>query len=76
MARKTLTIDDDALALARDHAARHRLTLGEAVSDLVRRAIERPLVTDLKSGLTVVRLRERSPRVTARTVAKLADGSP
>jgi hypothetical protein len=76
MARTTLAIEDDALALARDHATRHHLTLGEAVSDLVRRAVERPLVTDLKSGLTVVRLPERSPRVTSLTVAKLADEWP
>ena len=55
---------------------RHHLTLGEAISDLVRRAAERPLVTDLKSGLTVVRLPERSPRVTSARVAKVADEWP
>ncbi len=54
----------------------HHLTLGEAVSDLVRLAAERPLVTDLKSGLTVVRLPERSPRVTSARVAKVADEWP
>jgi hypothetical protein len=76
MARTTLAIEDDALTLARQHAMRHHLTLGEAVSDLVRRAVERPLLTDLKTGLTVVRLPERSPRVTSQTVAKLADEWP
>jgi hypothetical protein len=64
------------MKMAREYAARHRLTLGEAISDLVRRAAERPLVTDLKSGLTVVRLPECSPRVTSERVAKVADEWP
>ena len=64
------------MGMAREHAARHHLTLGEAISDLVRRATERPLVTDLKSGLTVVRLPEHSPRVTSERVAKVADQWP
>ena len=64
------------MGMAREHAARHHLTLGEAISDLVRRATERPLVTDLKSGLTVVRLPEHSPRVTSERIAKVADEWP
>ena len=76
MSRTTLTIEDDAMEIARAYAARHHVTLGEAVSDLVRRAAERPLVTDLKSGLSVVRLPERSPRVTSERVATLADEWP
>ena len=76
MPRTTLTIESDAMEMAREYAARHRLTLGEAISDLVRRAAERPLVTDLKSGLTVVRLPECSPRVTSERVAKVADEWP
>jgi hypothetical protein len=76
MPRTTLTIEDDAMGMAREYAARHHLTLGEAISDLVRRAAERPMVTDLKSGLTVVRLPEHSPRVTSERVAKVADEWP
>ena len=64
------------MEMAREYAARQHLTLGEAVSDLVRRSAERPLVTDLKNGLTVVRLPERSPRVTSERVAKIADQWP
>ena len=64
------------MGVAREYAARHHVTLGEAISDLVRRAAERPLVTDLKTGLTVVRLPERSPRVTSERVAKVADEWP
>jgi len=64
------------MGMAREYAARHHLTLGDAISELVRRATEQPLVTDMKSGLTVVRLPERSPRVTSERVAKVADEWP
>jgi len=46
MARTTLEIEDDALTLARAHAARHRITLGKAVSELLRQSVDRTLVTD------------------------------
>jgi hypothetical protein len=73
MARTTLTISDDAMKVAREYAEQHRLSLGEAVSDLVRRAAERPLVTEQKNGLTIVRLPARSPRVTSEQVARLGE---
>ena len=76
MPRTTLTIEDDAMEMARKYAARHHLTLGEAISDLVRHAAERPLMTDLKSGLAVVGRPERSPRVTSERVAKVAGEWP
>ena len=61
---------------AKAHAARHRLTLGQAVSELVRQGAERPLVTEERSGLKVVRLSRRSPRVTAAIVDSLRDEMP
>jgi hypothetical protein len=76
MPRTTLTLEDDAIKVARAHAARHRLTLGQAVSDLVRQAADRPLVTDSRSGLRVVRLSRRSPRVSAALVDRLRDDRP
>jgi hypothetical protein len=76
MARTTLTLEDDAMKVARAHATRHRLTLGQAVSDLVRQAAERPLVTDNRSGLRVVRLSRRSPKVSAALVNRLRDDLP
>jgi hypothetical protein len=71
MPRTTLQLDDDALEIARVHAERHRLTLGQAVSDLVRKAAERPLVTDQRNGLPLVRLPRSSPKVTAARVDEL-----
>jgi hypothetical protein len=69
-------IEDDALKVAKVHASRHRMSLGEAVSELVRQAADRPLVTDSRNGFQVVRLSRRSPRVTAALVDKLSDELP
>jgi uncharacterized protein YbbK (DUF523 family) len=74
--RTTLHIEDDAMKVAKAHAARHRVTLGQAVSELVRQAAERPLVTEERSGLRVVRLNRRSPKVTAALVDHLRDDLP
>jgi hypothetical protein len=76
MPRTTLLLEDDALKVARAHAARHGLTIGEAVSDLVRKAADRPLVTDDRNGLKVVRLGRRSPRVTTAQVDELREELP
>jgi hypothetical protein len=76
MPRTTLLLEDDALKVARAHAARHGLTIGEAVSDLVRKAADRPLVTDDKNGLQVVRLGRRSARVTTTQVNELREELP
>jgi hypothetical protein len=74
--RTTLQIEDDALKTAKVHASRHRLTLGQAVSDLVRRAADRPLVTDVRNGLQVVHLSRRTSKVTAALVDELRDDLP
>jgi hypothetical protein len=74
--RTTLHLEDDAITVARTHARRHRLTLGQAVSELVRMAAERPLVTEDRSGLRVLRLNRRSPKVTAAQVDRLREDVP
>ena len=71
-----MQLEDDAMKAARVHAARHRLTLGQAVSDLDRKAVDRPLTTQERSGLRVVRLGAGSPRVTAADVDRLRDELP
>lgn len=76
VSRTTLRIEDDALKLAKGHAARHRLTIGQAVSELIRRAGERPLVTEERSGLRVVRLGRRSPKVASAIIDRLRDEIP
>jgi len=76
MPRTTLKLEDDALRAAKMHALRHRISLGEAVSELVRQAVDRPLVTEARNGLKVVRLSRRSPKVTTALVEKLSDDLP
>jgi hypothetical protein len=76
MPRTTLQIEEDALRAAKAHAERHRLTLGQAVSDLVRKAAEGPLSTDERSGLRIVRLNHRSPKVSAARIDELRDELP
>ena len=76
MPRTTLQLEDDAMKVARAHAHRHRLTLGQAVSELVRQAAERPLATEERGGLRVLRLGRRSPKVTAARVDQLREDLP
>jgi hypothetical protein len=76
MPRTTLQLEDDALRAAKAYAARHRTTLGQALSALVRLGVERPVVTEERNGFRVLRLNGRSPRVTAARVDKLLDEQP
>jgi hypothetical protein len=76
MPRTTLQLENDAMKVAKMHAARHRLTLGQAVSELVRQAADRPLVTEDRSGLRVLRLNRRSPKVTSELVDRLREDLP
>jgi hypothetical protein len=74
--RTTLTLQDDALELARKLARRKRVSLGEAVSELVRRGAQLPVPTMERQGLTVVRLPKNSSRVTAAAVEDLLEDLP
>ncbi|HEV7426925.1 MAG TPA: DUF6364 family protein [Thermoanaerobaculia bacterium] len=76
MPRTTLNLEDDALRAAKVYASRHRISLSEAVSELLRHAAERPLLTDLRNGFKVVRLSRRSPKITTALVDKLSDPLP
>jgi hypothetical protein len=69
-------LEDDAARVAKAHAERHRLTLGQAVSELVRQGAERPLVTEERSGLRVVRLGRRSPKVSASLIDTIREELP
>ena len=53
--------------------ARHRVTLGQAVSTFVRQGAARPIVTVERNGFRILALDRRSPKVTAVRVAKLLD---
>jgi len=74
--RTTLSISNDALDVARKLARRKRVSLGEAVSELVRRGARLPVPTTERQGLTVVRLPAGSTRVTAASVDDLFEEVP
>jgi hypothetical protein len=74
--RTTLTLADDAVAVARKLARRKRMTLGQAVSELVRRGASRPVPTSERNGLTLIRLSERTTPVTVASVDELLDDLP
>ncbi|HEY0757626.1 MAG TPA: hypothetical protein VGD59_00025 [Acidisarcina sp.] len=71
--RTTLSIDDDALKIAKQYAAANGSGLGKAVSELVKRAVAPPLkMRPLKSGFFVYDLRYGKP-VTSQMVKDLQD---
>lgn len=64
------------MRLAKAHAVRHRMSLGQAVSTLVKQGAERPVVTVDRNGLRVLRLDRGSPKVTTARVNELLDDLP
>jgi hypothetical protein len=74
--RTTLNLEEDAAALARRHARRHKVSLGKAVSDLVRNGALRPLETVDQDGLKVAKLPAGSSVVTSEQVARLLEEIP
>ena len=64
------------MRVAKVHAARHRISLGQAVSTLVKQGAERPVVTVERNGFRVLRLDRGSPKVMAAHVDALLDELP
>ena len=69
--KTTLALEEDTVALARKRARRKRTTLGQAVSELVRRGASRPIPTTERHGLTLIKLPEQTTPVTAASVDEL-----
>ncbi len=69
--RTTISIDDDVLKQAKKYAESRSLSLGEAVTDLVRRALSVPCPTREVNGVQVFDLPADSPRVTGKQVRVL-----
>ena len=69
--RTTLTLDDDVLRQVKEYAENRQLTLGEAVGDLVQRALMTPRATKEVNGLQVFDLPAESERVTSKKVRDL-----
>ncbi len=60
--RTTLNLDDDVYALARNLAEGRKISLGEAVSHLVRRGITAQPSFTMKDGFPVFRIPEDAPK--------------
>ncbi len=74
--RTTLTLDDDILELAARQAKLRGVSLGKAVSDLLRRGLSAPTPSRSKDGLVVFQLPADSPKVTTDEVRRIeAEGA-
>lgn len=66
--RTTLNLDDDLLRVLRSIAADEERTIGEVVSEMIRRAL-RPEVPDLEAGgFPVFEVSDGAPRLTPEQV--------
>lgn len=74
--RTTITLEDDAFALAEAYARARAMRLGQAVSELIRRAHSGPMPVKQKGGVWVFDLPVDTPRVSARRVKELLDEFP
>jgi hypothetical protein len=71
--RTTFTLDDDAAALAQNYAKARSLRLGQAASELIRRASAPPMTLKKKGQLWVIPATPGAPKVSARQVRDVID---
>ncbi len=69
--RTTLNLDDDVFELVKDYAKSRSVTVGKALSELVRRGLDTPPKTRTVNGLVVFDLAEGGEPVTTEKVKKL-----
>ena len=73
--RTTLSLDDDLIPRVKAYAESRDITVGKAVSELVRRGLHAPLQTRVVNGFHVIELPAGSPTVTIEHIRKL-EGEP
>lgn len=71
--RTTLSIDDDVLLAAKALAEQQDRSLGEVISSLARKALERPRPGSRRNGIPLLGLRPGAGIVTIETVNALRD---
>jgi hypothetical protein len=69
--RTTLTLDDDVLELAARQAKLRGVSLGKAVSDLLRKGLNASTPSQEKGGVVVFQLPADSPKVTTEDVRRI-----
>ena len=73
--RTTLDIDDNLLAIARIRARERGISIGAAVSEIMRRGLEVPR-TRSKRGFPVFQMPPDAPVITEEIVARYRDDDP
>jgi hypothetical protein len=71
--RTTLSLDDDLLPQVKTYAESRDITVGKAVSELVRRGLRAPIQTRVVNGFHVIELPPGSPPVTIEHIRKLEE---
>lgn len=71
--RTTLTLDDDVLQIARDLAALEKKTLGEVISELIRRGLRPDIPQSTAHGLPVFAVSPTAPPLTPEMVRQALD---
>ena len=71
--RTTISLEDDALEAIQAYAKNHRLSLGKAASELIRRGSSYQLGIKKLNGLAVLDAPDDFPVITSEQVRKLLD---
>jgi hypothetical protein len=72
--RTTVTLPDDVYELARDHAHSRRISLGDALAELVRRSEPRPpLGIRYENGFPVFDTPPDAPKITMEDIRRAQD---
>ncbi|HEX2329031.1 MAG TPA: CopG family transcriptional regulator [Candidatus Angelobacter sp.] len=71
--RTTINLDDDVFPAVKNYAESRSVSIGKAVSDLVRKGINASLPTRMVNGVPVFVLPPGSPPITSKRVRELQD---
>jgi hypothetical protein len=74
--RTTLAIDDDVLHAAKALAQQQHRPLGEIISELARRSLQRPLSQTSRNGIPLLAPKSGARIVTLEMVNRLRDEAP
>jgi hypothetical protein len=74
--RTTLAIDDDVLAAAKALATQQGRTLGDVVSDLARKALQRTGAPSERNGVPLLPVTNKNALITLEIVNALRDEAP
>lgn len=69
--RTTVAIDNDVLEQVREYASCQRVSLGQAVTELLRRGISQPAPTHIRNGFRVFSRTSDAPLITPELIRRL-----